>query len=388
MRIVVLVCLAACSGKAGDSGDHSAPEPVKRESVDPAHGGKPHPEPVLIKIAPDMMRDLRVTLVKAQTRAAGETVSALGEIHVNEDAYAEVASPVAARVTKVLAKVGDVVTAGQPLAVLDSPELVESHAEVDAAKARLEVATQTAERKRKLVADRLVPEREQIEADAALSEARAAYNVAISTLRKFGGAAGQAALAIKSPIAGTVIDRTVVMGQLADPTKTLFRVGDLSTLWLVAHVYERDAVRVKTGRTGQATFAALPGTTVDVVIRAIGKEVDPASRTIALRLDVPNADGSLRPGMSATVTIPLGDPGEAQVVTVPVASVQRIGEDWAVFIPHGPGAFEARTIGRGRDLAGEVEVLSGLGSDESVVADGAFLLKAEADKARGGGEHE
>lgn len=378
-RMIVLLGLAACGGKPSDPDEHVAAEPVKREASGQVDGK-------LVKIAPDMMRDLRVTLGTARTRAAGETVSALGELHVDEDAYAEIASPVAARVTKVLAKAGDKVIVGQALVALNSPELAESRAEVDAAKAKLDVATQAAERKRKLVADRLVPEREQLEADAALSEAKAAYNVATSGLRKFGSAAGDASLAIKSPIAGTVIERTVVMGQLADPSKTLFRIGDLSTLWLIAHVYERDAVRVKPERVGQVAFAALPGKSVDAVIRTIGREVDPASRTIAIRLDVPNLDGELRPGMSATVAIPLGD--AAEVVTVPAAAVQRVGEDWAVFIPRGPAAFEARAIGRGRDLAGEIEILSGLRADESVVVDGAFLLKAEADKARGGGEHE
>jgi cobalt-zinc-cadmium efflux system membrane fusion protein len=387
-RALLLALLAACGSNDTDSTAHVPAEPVHHETRDPAHGGQPHAEPELITIAPDMMRDLRVTLGKAQARAAGETVSALGELHVNEDAYAEIASPVAARVTKVLAKPGDKVVAGQPLVVLNSPELAQSRAEVDAAKARLDVARRNAERKRQLVADRLVPEREAIEADAALGEARAAYNVATSSLRRYGGGAGAAALTIESPIAGTVIDRSVVMGQLADPSKTLFRVGDLSTLWLVAHVYERDAVRVRPERPAVATFAALPGKSIDAVIKTIGKEVDAASRTIDIRLDVPNVDGSLRPGMSATVTIPLGEPGEAQVVTVPAAAVQRVGEDWAVFIPHGDNAFEARVIGRGRDLGGEVEVLSGLQPGESVVVDGAFLLKAEADKARGGGEHQ
>lgn len=391
MRWIIIIAslVAACRDRATTGSDRDRPvaDPAPHHGSDTAHGGAPHDEPELIKIAPDMMRDLRVTLGKAQTRAAGETVSALGELHVNEDAYAEIAAPVAARVTKVLARPGEQVTAGQPLVVLDSPELAQSRAEIEAARARLEVARSSADRKRRLAADRLVPEREQIEAEAALTEAEAAYHVAASTLRRYGGARGDTAVTLRSPIAGTVIERTVVMGQLADPAKTLFRVGDLSTLWLVAHVFERDAVRVQMGRGATATFAAMPGKAVDAVIKAIGKEVDPASRTIAIRLDVPNADGNLRPGMSATVSIPLGEVGESPVVVVPAAAVQRVGSDWAVFIPHGEGAFEARPIGRGRDLSGEVEVLSGLSPGEQVVIDGAFLLKAEADKARGG-DHE
>jgi cobalt-zinc-cadmium efflux system membrane fusion protein len=103
---------------------------------------------------------------------------------------------------------------------------------------------------------------------------------------------------------------------------------------------------------------------------------------------VPNAEGNLRPGMSATVAIPLVEPGETQLVTVPAAAMQRVGNGWAVFIPHGEGAFEARRIGRGRDLSGDVEVLSGLQPGDAIVVEGAFLLKAEADKARGGGHED
>ena len=385
LAIALCIVLAACGSKRraeehGKHGDDHA-EPAGSAAAGSAAKG----EVDLIRIAKDMLRDLRVTTGNARARTAGETVSALGELHVNEDAYAEVASPVTARVVKILVKPGDTVTAGQVLAQLSSPELAESRAEIEAARARLDVAKATAERKRQLAADRLIPEREKIDAESALTEAQAGFNVAASGMRKYGGATGDTTLAIKAPIAGTVIDRTVLMGQLADPSKTLFRIGDLSTLWLIAHVFERDAVRVQVGTQASATLAALPGKSSDAVIRTIGREVDAASRTIAIRLDVPNPDGSLRPGMSATVSIPLGESGAAPVVVVPAAAVQRVGAAWAVFIPHGEGAFEIRAIGRGRDLAGDVEVLSGLRAGESLVIDGAFLLKAEADKARGGG---
>lgn len=387
--LVIALVLCACGDKKTTGADHRPAEGIEHAGSDVANGGKPDAHgPDMIKIAPDMMRDLRVTTGKAQARATVETVSALGDLRVNEDAYAEVASPVSARVTRVLVRPGDAVNAGQALVELTSPELVQQRAELEAARSRLEIARKNAERKRALAADRLVPEREVIEAESALTEADAAYKVAASGLRRFGPAAGEAGLAIRSPITGTVIERSVVQGQLADPSKTLFRIGDLSTLWLHAHVFERDAVRVQTGRTATATFAALPGKSTEAIIQWIGREVNASSRTIDIRLDVPNPDGVLRPGMSATVSIPLGDIGPSEVVTIPAAAVQRVGASWAVFIPHGPGQFDVRPIGRGRDLAGEVEVLSGLAAGDEVVVDGAFLLKAEADKASGGAEHE
>ena len=387
--VASLGLLGACGERKPADDDHGHErEPAGSGGSDTAHGGAPHQEPELIKIAADMMRDLRVTTGKASARAAGETVSALAELHVNEDAYAEVAAPVAARVTKVLARPGDAVSAGQVLAQLDSPELAQARAELEAVRARLDIARKASARKQALLADRLIPEREAIDAAAAVSEAEAGYGVAASQLRRYGGAVGETTLAIKAPIGGTVIDRAILLGQLADPSKTLFRVGDLSTLWLIAHVFERDAVRVHVGNHATASFAALPGKPIDAVIRTIGREVDAASRTIAIRLDVANPDGALRPGMSATVAIPLGEAGAPPVLVVPAAAVQRVGAAWAVFIPHGDSGFEVRPIGRGRELSGDIEVLSGLKPDEALVIDGAFLLKAEADKARGGGGHE
>ena len=92
--------------------------------------------------------------------------------------------------------------------------------------------------------------------------------------------------------------------------------------------------------------------------------------------------------MSATRVAARSATPAAQVVAVPIAAVQRVGDEWAVFVPRGPGAFEVAPVGRGRDLGGEVEILCGLAPGDEVVVDGAFLLKAEVDKARGEGGHD
>jgi membrane fusion protein, heavy metal efflux system len=106
---------------------------------------------------------------------------------------------------------------------------------------------------------------------------------------------------------------------------------------------------------------------------------------VPIRIAMPNRAGLLRPGMSATAWLPVGD--EAGVMlTVPSAALQRVRDRWCVFVPRDASTFEIRAVGRGRDLAGEVEVVSGLRAGETVVVDGAFLLKAETEKAAG--EHE
>jgi cobalt-zinc-cadmium efflux system membrane fusion protein len=386
LSMCVALALFACGGKGKEDEHHDEHEEHAGGSnvTHPDEHGDSH----IVTIAPEMIRDLRVTTAKAEARAAGERVSVLAELRVNQDAYAEVASPSAARVVRVLAKAGDEVKANQPLVELTSGDMSKARAEAQAADARLALAKKTLARKEGLLAERLIPEKEVIEARAAVSEAEAARTVAAGGLKQFAGAEGGSGLVLRAPVAGTVIDRDVVVGQLADPSKTLFRIGDLSNLWLVAHVFERDAVRVQIGTTGTATFAALPGKTVDGKIVWIGREVETASRTVPVRLEVQNTDGVLRPGMSASVSLPVGEAG-GQVVAVPIAAVQRVADKWSVFVPRGPGQFEAKPVGRGRDLGGEVEILSGLTPGDEVVVDGAFLLKAEFDKARGeGGDHD
>jgi cobalt-zinc-cadmium efflux system membrane fusion protein len=169
---------------------------------------------------------------------------------------------------------------------------------------------------------------------------------------------------------------------MLDPQKPAFRVGDLSTLWLEVHAFERDAVRIRPGGTARLSFSALPGQDFDGVVSVVGRQVDHESRTLPVRIDVKNRSGVLSPGMSATAAVTVGAAG-SPILTVPVASVQRVRNEWCVFVPRNANHFDVRRIGRGRDLGGEVEILSGLTANDTVVVDGAFLLKAQAEKGEG-----
>jgi membrane fusion protein, heavy metal efflux system len=382
----VLLVTSACE-RPGEktAGRHEpAGEPESRATA--AHD-------TLLRIDLEMMRDLRITTAAVEQRPAGEGVTVLGELGVNEDAYAEVASPIPARVTDVQAAVGNQLLAGQAMAELQSVDLGKATAEYLAAKARAELTKKTLERRRGLAGERIVPQREVQEAEAASSSADAELRAATSALRALGVSDDHAApdadtsrFVLRSPIAGVVIEREAVRGQLADPGHALFRVADLGTLWLTVHAFERDAVRVRVGASAEVSFAAIPGRRFPGKVTLVGRRVNPASRTIPVRIDLPNDGGWLRPGMSATARLALGDE-TASVLAVPGAALQRLQGGWTVFLPKAGGAFEVRPVGRGRDLSGEVEVVSGLAPGETVVVDGAFLLRAEAERSRGEGEH-
>ncbi|MEA2489760.1 MAG: rane fusion protein heavy metal efflux system [Acidobacteriota bacterium] len=377
---VAAVLLNGCK-KTEAEGEHHQEE----EHATGAHAERPAN---LLEIEETMLRDLRLTTAKVEERAGGEGVNVVGELQADQGRYAEVGPSVTARVVRLLAVPGQNVRAGQVLAEAQSVELGRARADHDAAEARVTLARSALERKRAL-ADRIVPRREVQEAEADLAAAQAELRAASATLQALGASAtrgGDASrLPLVSPIAGTVIERNIALGQMIDPEHVAFRIGDLGSLWLIAHVFERDAVRVAAGAPARITLAAYPGQAFTGRVTYIGRQVDPQSRTIPVRVELANPRQVLRPGMSASAWLQVSAAGE-MVVTVPVAALQRVRDQWVVFVPKSDRTFEIRTIGRGRDLQAEVEVLSGLRPGETVVVDGAFLLKAEAEKAEGGGE--
>ncbi len=388
MRLLLCVACAAllaCRGGGNETrrpGDH--PKPPEAE-------GGARPDGHTVKIDPAMRRDLRITTAAVERRPGGEQVSLLGELSVDQAAYAEVGVPAAARVTRLMVGAGDTVHQGQPLAELTSMELGKARADYLSAAARVKLAEAALERKRGLAAEKILPIREVQEAESQAADASAAMRSARAAIAAFGAeppavdrdGSNFSTFVLRAPVHGTVIERAAVVGQMLEPAASPFRIGDLSTLWLTVHAFERDAVRIEQGAAARLVFPALPGRDFQGTVALVGRQVERESRTVPVRIDVRNPGNLLRPGMSATATVPIGASGEP-ILTVPVAAVQRLRGAWCVFLPRDGSTFEIRPIGRGRDLGGNVEVLSGVQAGETIVVDGAFLLKAHAERGEGG----
>lgn len=389
LAIAVALALGCAKRDALDSSPEAKPAGAPAEpgnAHDEGHETDSSRSPHVVRIDPSMMRDLRITTAAVETRPGAESAPVPGELRVPENAYAEVGSPVAARAIRVAVTAGQQVKRGQLLAELQSLELGKTRGEYGEARARVELAQKTLDRKRELAQERIAPLREVQEAEAELRSAEAALSSARASLQAMGAAGaeeGGASFQLRAPLSGMLIERNLAQGQVTEPSQTLFRIGSLSTLWLVAHAPERDAVRVPAGVTARVGIPALPGQTLSAHVILVGSQVEMSSRTIPVRLELPNPGGVLRPGMSATVWLPVGE--GAAVLAVPAAALQRLGDKWCVFVPQAEGSFEIRVVGRGRDLGGEAEILSGLQAGETIVVEGAFLLKAEAEKARGEG---
>ncbi len=409
--------LLALSGACAREHDHDGAHVEPRGEAAGEHGHDSHPRATestgehrdhpdhpaasgdaeLVRVAPEMLRDLRVTTIMAEGRAAGDGVVLLGALRVNDDAYAEVASAIPARIRSVAVGVGHKVRAGQALAEVESAEVGRARADLLHAGARADLARAAVDRKRPLAADKVVAPRELQEAEAELRAADAALQAARSSLVSFGvpiaevdkTAEAGGTITLRAPIDGTVIERRAVRGAHVDAEHTLFRVADERRLWLVVQAFERDAVRIHAGSSARVAFPALPGATFEGRVTNVGREVETISRTIPVRIDVANEAGSLRAGMSASAWVPIGDEAATPVVAVPLRALQRVNRAWVVFTPRAggeAGVYAVRTVGRGRELGTEVEIVSGLAPGDEVVVEGAFLLKAELEKAAGGGE--
>lgn len=390
-HVLATLALLALAGAGCRNHDAAADIPQVPETIPTGVHASPHAEDDL-HIAADTRRDLRISIAVATADTLAEQVAEIpGEIRVDEDAYAEVGSPVAGRVGALHASPGQRVRAGDALVEVRSMEVGRARAGHATAAARQTLARQAVERVRVLVAERIAPERELQQAEADLSAADAEMAAADTLLRTIGVApvpspgSDVSTLMLHAPLSGIVLDRETALGQSVEPSNTLFRIANLSRVWLVVQAAERDALRIRRGSVAQVVLPALPGANRSGRVTWVGQRVRSDSHTLAVRIELPNPDGALRPGMTGSALVPLANT-EGRVLTVPAAALQRLADAWVAFVPRGDDEwhFEVRTVGRGRDLGSAVEILKGLDPGERVVVDGSFVLKAEAEKARGG----
>ena len=388
MRVAVRIMTVVGVLTIGACGRDTTPPPAAEA---PGSAAETHAEEEnAIHLSEDMVRDLRISTALVAERPGAQEVSVLGEVAVDQGRYAEVAAPIGAQVVRVLVETNAVVREGAPLAQLRSTELGRARADLLSARARHELASQALERRRTLAAERIVAQREVQEAEATFRAAESEVRASLAGLQALGVTEGDAdgdssLFALRAPVGGRVLERTVVVGQFADPGSSLFTIADLGRVWVMAQVFERDAVNLQAGSTAHVTLAALPGQEFDGRVTQVGRLVDAGSRTIPVRVELPNPSGALRPGMSATVRLEVAGLNRT-ILVVPSAALQRVGEQWLTFVPRSPEEFEMRPVGRGRDLGNDVEIVSGLEAGETVVVEGAFLLKAEAEKRAGGGD--
>jgi cobalt-zinc-cadmium efflux system membrane fusion protein len=322
-----------------------------------------------------------------------------GRVSFNEERLTPIYTPYAGRVLEVLANKGTEVRPGQPLLVLEAPELVTIQndliaARSDLAKAKigLDAARVATDRARGLHAHGAIATKDLQQADTELARAldeqrraQAALATVEHRLALFGKKPEEIArlggqidrqTVIRAPIAGTIVERKVGPGQYlrADASDALFLIADLSTVWVLADVYESDLADIRLNTPVNVRVAAYPHRPIPAQIVSINPTVDPATRTVRVRCLVQNSAGLLKPDMFATIRIRSVTP--QMVPVVPVSAVLSQGQETIVFVEEEPGRFRRRQIQPGREMQGYVIAQSGVQSGERVVSRGVLLLSA------------
>jgi membrane fusion protein, heavy metal efflux system len=298
---------------------------------------------------------------------------------------------VAGRLTKVGPALGEHVRQGQTLAEIYSPALAEAQTRYVSARAMLDAHDRELQRTHKLVdiGAASQQELERIHAEhegqtSALQSARSQLEllgVSAATVDSLApGQSVSATASVPAPIDGVVTERGANVGLNVDPATKLFTVVDLSTVWVVVDVYEKDLSRVRVGSEAAITTAALPDQTLRGRISYIDPQVSPETRTAKLRVEVPNSRGELRLGMYADVVV-TGASG-VSMPWVPRSAVQNVGDRTVVYLsnPTDPGRFIEREVQLGQTSKDQVEVASGVQLGDLVVSGGSFFVRAERER--------
>jgi cobalt-zinc-cadmium efflux system membrane fusion protein len=352
----------------------------------------------IAKVAPTP--DTIVTLDSTARRLAGieiETVGASasnaltanGSITFDANRVSVVASRVDARVVTVRADLGQAVRAGAVLATLQSPEVGAIRGDLDRARSAVEIAQRNYEREKRLYEQQITPQKEMLEAESAFRTAQADLTSARARLSAIGATEdGQAAaFGLATPVAGVVVERNASPGQSVGPSNNLFTVADLSSLWITVDVYEADLARVRNGAAAFVMPTAFPNQRFAGRVTYAGGVVDTGSHTFKVRVEVPNPNRLLRPGMFAQVQIEAASGSPSPSIAIADVAVQEVNGKQVVFVASGaPGRFIVRPVTLGARGAGAVTITKGLSAGEQIVVKGAFQIKAELMKASFGGE--
>jgi cobalt-zinc-cadmium efflux system membrane fusion protein len=368
----------------------SGTDPAPNASTSSVATGAPLPD-VTIMLTKDAVEraGITVTPVTAGNRTA--TMQLPGVVEPNAYKQVVVTPLVAGRITRVLAELGQQVKQGQTLAQVFSPELADAHTKYVSARAELDAHERELRRTEKLVeigaASRQELERIHAEHTARTADVQSARSrlellgVPANAIDNAGvGKPVGANTGVPSPLSGVVTERLANVGQNVDTATKLFTVVDLSTVWVVADVYEKDFARVRIGSPVTVTTEAYPGLALQGRISYIDPQVSADTRTAKARVEVPNPRAELRLGMLARVSV--GDAGQGSLPVIPRTAVQNIGDRDVVYVvnPSDPGKFVEREVRLGDATGDQVPVLAGLSVNDVVVSEGSFYVRAERER--------
>ncbi len=291
-----------------------------------------------------------------------------GTVTFNPARLIRIAAKTGGRIEKMLAFPGDRVRGGADLAELYSPEFLSAQAELLQLEGRVEQPGSQSG------SDEMETVKRLLRASVRKLSIMGLMQQEIVQIQK--SREMMPLLPVRAPFDGSILENTTVLGTQVETGAVLMTLADLSTLWVLVDVFEKNLSAVRIGSPAEIKVAAYPEKSFRGRLTAIGDQVEESSRSIKARVEVSNPDLKLKPGMFANVI--LVSPAVEKIVSVPDRAVRSLEGKSAVFVQTRPGVFVKREVRTGRSAAGQIEILDGLNEGETIAVDGSFILKSEA----------
>ena len=402
---LVLACLlTACSkqqtdaGGSGSSNNSSSSASSTQDQPDKsAKGGAQANDVVKIPLQDQQRAGIQTAFVVVQR--APRTLSVTGQVALDEQHTSHLGTLADGRITVVNVLPGAPVRRGQVLGSLHSHmvhetvgALVQAYADADRQRGAVSFAKQAQARYHHLYSIQAASleesqrsDQDVLQAQKMLVDAEAAVHMEREHLSELLQVSPESLnpanlydrelIPIRSPIDGVVIARNVSVGQVVDTGFVAFDISNLSTIWVTAAVNQQDLSLIHPGASADIVTAGFPDQVFRGRVSMIGSTLDPETRTIPVRVVVPNPAAKLRPGMFASAHI--AEPETRDAVFVPEDALQNINGMSVVFATTDGTTFQARTVNVGTRSMGKVEIVDGLKPGDRVVVNGAFMIKSE-----------
>jgi Cu(I)/Ag(I) efflux system membrane fusion protein/cobalt-zinc-cadmium efflux system membrane fusion protein len=347
-------------GPAADGHENQAKPPVAGSSKPAALAP--------VQLSTQRLQTIGVTFATAELKTVSETLRVPGNVDIDEEKLSYVQTRFPGWIQDVFANATyQYVRKGQPLFTVYSPDLVSSEQEYLLAKQNEKAFSQDMHG---------MPAKESGWMTQAAQQRLQHFGVApreIAELESSGKV--QRNITVESPVSGYITERSALPNAYVQPEMKLYTIADLSTVWVNANVFQNDVGGLKRGDAAKITVDAYPERTFRGRIDQILPQVDPATRTVKVRVVLANPGVALKPGMfvNVDVSVQLG-----RQLVVPASAVLQSGDRAIAFIDHGQGNLEPREITAGAQTDGSVVVLSGLKAGERVVSSANFLIDSEA----------
>lgn len=310
-----------------------------------------------VSLPPARQQLIGVKLGRAELRTIAAATRTVGHVAVDERRLSQIHAKFEGVIESLhVSFTGQPVRRGQPLLAIYSPDVLATQHEL-------------------ILAQRNRTDFGRELADAARHRLRLwdMSDAEISQVARTGRAIR--AITLRSPVSGVVLRKNALLGARIMPEDTLYEIADLSSVWVLADVYESEMANLRLGQTAQVTLASAPGRTWAGRITFVSPVLDEATRTAKVRLEIANPDGLLKPDMYASVEL---QQSATPVLTVPDSAVLQTGTRSVLFVARGNGQFEPREVQTGAKGGGYIEIRRGVTAGETVVVDANFLIDSES----------